>query len=197
MKIILLNGPPRSGKDTASLAIEEFLDVSNLPVIHEKLAWPNKAAFAAVWRARMDEDFNVEFYEEHKGEIVPEIGVSFRQFQIDFSEAFMKPRYGQNIFAKLLVGRIMRDRISDNQFVVVSDCGFQIEVDALIASQLFTDVLLIRCRREGCTYEGDSRQYVYLNGKPGVECDLQNSGTLDRWQGVCKYVVQGWLETSR
>jgi hypothetical protein len=193
MKIILLNGPPRSGKDTAALAIEEALDKWGFLAIHEKFSWPNKAAFAAIWQRKMDCDFNVYYYEERKGEIVPEIGVSFRQFQIDFSEKFMKPLYGKDVFAQLLLQRIEGYK-ADNTVCVVSDCGFQVEVDTVWNSKKFQgrDMLLLRCTRPGASFEGDSREMV--DTEWFTSRTLSNSGSLDQWRNYAIHTVAKWLD---
>lgn len=193
MKIIFLNGPPRSGKDTAALAIEEALSSWGFLTIHEKFSWPNKAAFAAVWQRKLDCDFNVDYYEERKGEIVPEIGVSFRQFQIDFSEKFMKPLYGKDVFAHLLLQRIEGYRAANTIFIV-SDCGFQNEIDSVWNAQRFQgrNMLLLRCTRPGTSFEGDSREMV--DTEWFTSWTLSNDGTADAWRSKAIHAVGAWLK---
>lgn len=198
MKAILLNGPPRSGKDSAATTIYNSIP-DTLDPLHEKMSRPNKEAFAGIMKVEMKEEFIVPYYEEHKEEIIPELGISFRQWQIDFSEKFMKPLYGEAIFGQLLLGRLDRYKTTWNSYgantvAIISDCGFQIEVTTLLKSKLFSDVLLIRCHREGFTYEGDSRQYVYLKGQPGTEIDLLNVGTINQWNGCTAHCALKWLE---
>lgn len=197
MRAILLNGPPRSGKDSAATAL--FQNVSSLEnwyFFHEKMSFPNKAAFAGMMHVSFDEeDFNVDYYEDHKEEIVFELDISFRQFQIDFSESFMKPKYGIDIFGRLLLGRIFRNCNKDNEadVFVISDCGFQAEVNTLIKSGVFRDVLLIRCHRPGFDFSSDSRSYVSANGYNIAQLDATNDGSLSDWQGKIVEATTEWL----
>lgn len=180
-KFILLNGPPRSGKDTAAKALLSIRD----KFIHEKFSAPLKEAFAGMMNVSID-DFMVEYYEECKDEIIPFLGVSFRQWQIDFSEKFMKPLYGIDVFGRLLINRI--DSYSPNTYVI-SDCGFQIEVDHVIKNFPEKDVLLVRLHRQGCTYDGDSRGYVK---GPNV-IDIYNNDAQDLFERRIRCTLDGWL----
>lgn len=206
MKLILLNGPPRAGKDTASLAIEGALHHMGFTVIHEKFSRPLKTAFAGMMNVRIDEDFVVEHYEARKDEVIPALGVSFRQWQIDYSERFMKSLYGQDVFARLLLDRLgepdtRRSSLVQGQtkvttveevFVVVSDCGFQIEVDTILKSPLVSDSLLIRVHREGRDYKNDSRGPV-RHPRPDRDWDTINTGTVEQFGGrVLSDIVLPW-----
>lgn len=195
MKIILLNGPPRSGKDSAALAIEDFCIERGLGIAHDKMSLPNKAAFAGMMGLSIEDDFRVEPWEGKKEEIIPKLGTSYRQWQIDFSERFMKPAYGEDIFARLLIDRI--DFYGDPKYsievAVISDCGFQIEVDTLLKDGRY-DPLLIRCHRPGFTFEGDSRQYVNLRNIEGSRAlDLHNNGGIPEWNVLVVHAVASWL----
>lgn len=153
-KLILLNGPPRSGKDTAAKFLENHINsVSTALTSHEKLSAPLKEIFAAVLELEIGPDFVVPYYEKRKEDLVETFGVSFRQFQIDCSEKFMKPLYGQDIFSRILLHRIH----DFDGICLVSDCGFQHEFDYLSSK---ADVALIRLFRKNCDFANDSRQYV-------------------------------------
>lgn len=173
MKLILLSGPPRSGKDTSAWAIHDHInanqDAWKFWCEHEKFSFPHKAAFAMMLTVQFDlSTFKVEYYEDHKDEIIPELGFSFRQWQIDFSEKFMKPLYGNDIFGKLLLLRLdgainfkAQAGIMDESCFVISDCGFQIEVDTLLdAGAQEGDILAIDLYRDGTDYSKDSRGRV-------------------------------------
>lgn len=167
LNLLLFNGPPRSGKDTAAMHL--FKNWQDFPWSRgechfERMSFPNKAAFAAITQTEMDEFHNNLRYENIKGEPLEFLKYkSYRQFQIDFSETFMKPCYGQSIFARLLISRLLpiRDR---NDTVVIPDCGFQTEVDtlsnALTAFSKLFNVHLIRVVRPGFDFSTDSRSYV-------------------------------------
>lgn len=155
MHFVLLNGPPRCGKDTAALALERHF-APKMNFIWEKFSFPLKTAFAGMMKCEIDDYGNVEHFEANKGEIIYELNCSYRQWQIDFSEKFMKPLYGQPVFANLLLGRIT----NNEGLCVISDCGFQVEVDTIASHFPKGRCLLIRIDRPGCTFDGDSREWV-------------------------------------
>lgn len=167
-KFILLNGPPRSGKDTAAGIILNILARADLTAYEDKLSAPIKEAFAAVVGADVN-GFNVVGYENRKEEVLDIFGVSFRQWQIDFSEKFMKPLYGRDIFGVLLLERAKLEAHTD--YCVVSDCGFEVEAAALAKE----DFIIIQFHRPGCTFEGDSREWVEV---PGKTFYVKNDGSL-------------------
>lgn len=179
MKLILLNGPPRSGKDHATKLLLEKLDqVTHL----ERFSRPNKEAFAAMMFVPIDNLFRVDVFESNKEEMIPLLGVSYRQWQIDFSEKFMKPLYGNAIFGKLLFSRLeevpkMYPFEDYGEVVVlVPDCGFQIEVNVVVNELPPEDILLIRLDRDSCSFAGDSRERVEpTNGIRTI--DIKNDGT--------------------
>jgi len=143
-KVLVLSGPPGCGKDTAGNAIAQ-----HMPVSLEKFSAPLKAAVPAFLGVGFDE------LERQKEEPVGFCSFpSFRQMQIDLSERWAKPLYGQDIFARLLVARVLR---SPHDHVVITDCGFRAELDVLIAEFGLANVLFVKVYREGCYYENDSR----------------------------------------
>lgn len=166
-KIILLNGPPSSGKDTAAKHIRYWYNHEcsvELPgrqlCALDRMSLPIKRAFAGTMGLPITEDGIVEPWESSKNTIIPEFGVSYRQWQIDFSETFLK-RYNITIFGMLLSARIRR-RFEKNiaNLLVIPDCGFDIEIATLYSDFNPDDILLIRCHRPGFTFLGDSRSYV-------------------------------------
>lgn len=170
-KIILLNGPPSSGKDTAAKHIRQWYiqkhwvtertakSARNYAVL-DRMSMPIKRAFAGTMGLPITEDGIVEPWESRKEEVIHDFGVSYRQWQIDFSESFLKG-YREEIFGRLLVARIKR-RFEKNiaNLIIVPDCGFSIEIDVLYEEFEREDILLIRCHRPGFTFAGDSRSYV-------------------------------------
>jgi len=165
-KYILINGAPRSGKDT----IAKHLWLRHSPMHFERFSMPNKRAFAGMMNLDCDLWGNVEPYESRKDLPIPVLGKSYRQWQIDFSEKFMKPLYGQDIFGKLLLDRTH----GVTGPVVVPDCGFQIEVDTLADYPC----LLITVKRDGCDFSNDSREYVSPR-KGWTHVTINNNGTLE------------------
>lgn len=207
-KIILLNGPPSSGKDTAAKHIRQWFNHASNKEMQEgripegiynkhyclldRMSLPIKRAFAGTMGLPITEDGIVEPWESKKEEIIPEFGVSYRQWQIDFSESFLKC-YRQEIFGELLAARIGR-RFSRgiSNLIVVPDCGFDIEIKVLYARFDPADILLLRCHRDGFTFDGDSRSYVSVPKGCAVG-DLMNE-EKDTYLALVERVVKTWLE---
>lgn len=174
MKIVLLNGAPRAGKDTAGKLILEYV-VNGQNGYHYKFSDPLKSSVHAMFHISIEPDA-LESVKD-----VPHAGMfgkTPREMYIHFSEHCMKPKLGQNVFAELMVKRLelLRSRHKDS-VVVATDCGFQPEADVLIDFVGTKNVLLVELRREGCSFKGDSRGY--LKARPGMQKLLiLNNGTI-------------------
>lgn len=198
-KIILLNGPPSGGKDTAAKHIRQWYLTNTTDTratnrcVLDRMSMPIKRAFAGTMGLPITEDGEVQPWESCKEEIIPEFGVSYRQWQIDFSESFLKC-YRQEIFGELLAARIAR-RFSRKiaNLIVVPDCGFDIEIKVLYERFDPKDILLIRCHRDGFSFQGDSRSYVRAPQGCAVG-DLMNSDK-DAYLALVERVVKTWLES--
>lgn len=204
-KIILLNGPPSSGKDTAAKHIRQWLsekwpevDAQGLRKpkyrVHlDRMSMPIKRAFAGTMGLPITPDGEVLHWEAQKEQEVPEFGISYRQWQIDFSEKFLK-QYDAAIFGTLLSARIERlFRNGDANLVVVPDCGFAIEIETLYSNFNPADILLIRCHRNGFTFSGDSRSYVRAPKGQAVFAPINT--LLPAYLEQIEIGVRCWLET--
>jgi hypothetical protein len=201
MDFILFNGPPGAGKDTAGMYTQWHLwgqyGKGGRPPIWERLSSPGKMAFAAMTHSTMDGWFNVDGYEATKDEVIPWLGISFRQWQIDYSERFMKPAYGPDIYGKLLLVRcwehIRRQaelHATDREPIfIVADCGFQVELDTLAGH----NILLLTIERPDCTFEGDSREWVKA-GEGQRSYHIRNLGTKRDLRDRVEWIVDRWLE---
>lgn len=197
--IFLFNGPPRSGKDSAALFCrDKFVGLL------EKFAWPLKKAFAATVDGYFNpttgnvRDNNVD-YEATKDDIIPWLGVSYRQWQINFSELHMKPLYGIDIFGRLLAQRLQNfvPPVWGGTFpielpsVFISDSGFADEAKYLANEYGEENILLVRCHRPGYDFTGDSRSYLY-DILPN-EVDVVNDASLEEYQGKIQKLVREFL----
>lgn len=194
MKIILLNGPPSSGKDTAAKHIYSKLHTNTAGVLFERFSAPLKTAFAAITGKTYNHYYEVAWYEEHKEKIIPWLGVSYRQWQIDFSEKFMKKYYGDDIFGKLFVERIMAKQMSATnpyKVAVVPDSGFDIEIEYLEKHLNIDDILLIRCHRDGYDFSKDSRNYVY--SKHFMSLDVNNNESQELFEEKMEVIYNNFV----
>lgn len=144
---VLLNGAPQTGKTTIAapaLCSELRRHFSN---IHQD-------SFAAPMKHYIATALSAKYSDIRKDAPVAELaGYSVREFLIDLSESYMKPRYGEDIFGRLFHYRCLRINPLP-RFVISDDCGFDCERDALPRS------VTVRINRPGHTFTGDSRNYL-------------------------------------
>lgn len=191
MNFILFSGPPRSGKDTGAKIVTDFIaGTGNYRAHQEKFSFPNKRAFAGLMNVKCDEFGVVTPHEAFKDIPDPVLGVSYRQWQIDVSEKFMKVLYGQDVFARLLLDRcLLRSRFNPLvPIFVVSDCGFDVEVHSLANH----DVLMFQMVRDGCTYKNDSRSSV-APLPHWLFYNVNNNGTEEETGEFLNKCVSAWL----
>lgn len=158
--IILFNGPPSSGKDTAVSHLLEGWRTFNLPgrPVLERMSFPIKRAFAGAFDAPIDYQGHVLGWEDAKDFAHPLLSnKTYRQWQIDFSENFMKPLYGEAIFVELFIYRVIRNYLRTD-VLLVPDCGF--EVEASFLRSIFPSLHIIQIFRKGYDFSRDSRSYL-------------------------------------
>lgn len=194
MNIILFNGPPSSGKDTAAMHV--FKNRYELPgsFAFDRMSIPIKRAFAGVTQsyARLDSFGNNHRWEGIKENEIEAFGVSYRQWQIDFSEKFMKPLYGNNIFAKLFVDRHSHRAHQNDYTVLVPDCGFDIEAEHLRSAFPKAGILIVKIFRPGKTFAGDSRNYLTADFGCAV-VNIANEGTIAEFEAEAMFIIQRFL----
>lgn len=147
---ILLNGPPRAGKDTAVEALAEAIGGS---VEIFKFTQPVKDLTHrnAGLACRHDH------YEELKDTPLPEFGGRTpRQAYIDTSRD-LKARYGEDAVAKMFVEAI---KASSATVILNPDCGDDME--ALCVADAFSheNVFVMRIHRDGHDFSKDCRTWV-------------------------------------
>lgn len=167
--IIFLNGPPRSGKTVIADHLSRVYDFTQA-----NFADSIKSVLSVLFPLENYEKFKkTELYSDYTG----------RDFMIEFAESFIKPKLGQDFFAKALV-----DSITTKSFetglpnVVIGDLGFDVEYNTaykkfvLLSEMLQTpiDIQLWRVIRNGTTFEKDSRKYV-----DNPTHFVYNNGTID------------------
>ncbi|ECH0398430.1 hypothetical protein FPC12_07130 [Salmonella enterica] len=152
-KVIILNGPAGCGKDTLARAMV------NMGFAKETTSFKNPMFNIAL--AVLGPDAYHEFldgYDDRARKEKPEgflNGLSRRQFMIAISEQFIKPVLGDDYFGKYLAENLP----DGDEVFVVTDGGFSGEVAPIVAAG--HDVRIVRLHRNGYTFTGDSREYLY------------------------------------
>lgn len=169
--IIILNAPPRAGKDTIAKIIDEQY---GLPVVSFKTPMFNIAR--GILGERDFKEFMAVYETDRKDTQPLSIlhGSTCREFMIWISESVIKPHFGKKHFGWLMAD-LLSEMEDDVDLTICSDGGFPDEVEALI--NFGHKVKLVRMHREGFDFSKDSRDYIYLSegykSKPGVvEFDL-------------------------
>jgi hypothetical protein len=187
-KIVFLNGPPRSGKDTAAKFIHrEFMHAPHYATLL-KFSKPLKESCQALYDVS---DSELREFEQDK-ELPRDklLGQSWRQAQISMSEEYMKPVFGQDVFGRLLFRRF---REAPSGMGIISDSGFEQEAVPLIQAYGVDNCLIVQLQREGCTFEGDSRSYWELPDVTRVE--VNNMFDLEMFEQQIVRIVSKWLQT--
>lgn len=123
IEIIILSGPPRSGKDTIAAYLVEEYDYTNL-----KFANPVRKAITAFFGIdeRLIDEFKSNKYLS---------GKTGRDWMIGLSEKVTKPIMGKDYFGVLAAQELYEsNKITDKKKFVISDAGFQQEVESFIES---------------------------------------------------------------
>lgn len=160
-KVVILNGPPGSGKNTGALAICGYVSqhATWMQPRHLKFAEPLKRATHALVDTALPWD---AFDRPESGKLknVPSgdfMGLSPREFYIALSEKFMKPEFGDDFLGYIMRKRMVRAK--GCMLFVMSD-GQLAEVANVIDYVGARNVLIIELEAPGCTFEGDSRSYI-------------------------------------
>lgn len=184
-KLLILNGPPSSGKDTITSILYRHYDCRRL-----KFSAPLKKALMPLFC--LDEDWmaleegkdlkTMRFYNE----------LSFREAQIWLSEKVMKPMFGPDIFGRLMLRQLYSPYQTNGRFDVISDAGFFEEVECVYQSMRSQDVYLMRVHRTDCTYQGDSRHYLE---HPKIKSiDFHNEYPIKILPKIVCSFVHSWME---
>ena len=191
MKLILINGPAGSGKDTIGKALSETIKDQH-SILIEKLAYPIKRAVAAAFDMT-PEQYTYFFESPAKNEEQPFFFMKTpRQVLTDFSEIYIKPRLGHQTFAELLCRRL--DKQSDIDVCIVTDCGFEDEYQHLAKQYGERNVVVLRLFRDGCDFKGDSRNYITdtFTDCAGI-IDVNNNSTVESCVSTLLTILDEWL----
>lgn len=182
MKIICVNGPPGSGKDTIGELLNEIYP-SGVRIM--KFAEPLDDI--AMGLLGMGSATYEHFRKHDKETPLTAYGCSttLRQLLINISEKLIKPSFNKVWFAEQCAVKV--GSIKDDKPIVITDSGFQYEFDHFKERlKDFADVRLIQVRRDGCNFDNDSREYV-IDGDRTIH--INNSGDLVELSWVIELLV--------
>ena len=158
--IIVLNGPPGCGKDTIAMRMAEASSSFKVASIKEPMFDIARALLGSSGYKRFMELYNCRETKERTFEFLG--GYSPRGFLIHLSEDFCKPTFGDTYFGQRLLQRV---KGLSPKNVVISDGGFPHELVPVLEEG--HTIMLVRLHRDGYTFAGDSRDYIYGRQIPG------------------------------
>lgn len=181
MRVILLNGPPRCGKDTAQ---------GLLPGYMEKLSWPLKKGVQAIFDPFMSID--IPALERSKEQPYPFLlGQTYREAQINLFK-MLALHHGEGILGRLLVNRLV---LSDHQIrnmhrnlVTVSDSGRRVECIPIVEHVGVSNVIVVQIRRNDTSYDGDIRETIDLTDMGVPQVVVDNNGSPEQ---LCEKIIAG------
>lgn len=200
-KVIVFNGPPDVGKDTAANYVRSFVQI-NAPYYyprHMKFSEPLKRAAHAIY----DTFHGWEHYDSRDGR--PQkgmsngdfLGLSPREAYIAMHEKYLKIMHGDDALGWILRKRIVRQ--NNTKLIVLSDSGFPEELHPIINLVGERNTLIVELHMAGKTFEGDSRSYIGDAIKathPKVEVrKLANPfGEKDLFKMLCEGIAKNFLK---
>lgn len=179
-RLVLLNGPPRCGKDTLGRELAKLMSVSlvknTAPMDHaiQSMFCISELEWSVIREKEKDvprEQFN---------------GLSLRQVLISFSEDWAKAKFGQGVF-----GRIGVSALSTSRLNVCTDSGFAVEATEYVKALGPKAVLLFHVHREGTSFDGDSRSFIDVPGLTPIRLD--NNGTPETAAVTLFRHIRNWL----
>ncbi len=180
VKFIILNGPPGSGKSTVyARQLTNFLrNLHHKVVVQDSFAAPMKQFIAAA----LGEKYS-DLAKDYPLAVLS--GYSVREFLIDLSERYMKERYHDDIYGRLLYHRALRySPVPD--YIVVDDGGFVPEKDAL-----GTHAFIVRIMRPGHDFSKDARGYL-----PNPNWTIDNCGSLEYAETQSRHLAEFLVKMS-
>ena len=187
MQVVLLNGPPKSGKDTIADALVQA--VGPLWSVNYKLSSVLKAT-ARVMFSLSDTQYNALERPENKdkkGHVGLSNKKSWREILISLSEDYIKPTYGENFFGLATVKALNTFSSRGYSHVFISDSGFKEEAETLVTMCPTCNFTLARLHRDGTDFNNDSRSYwpnqtdIETHAVPLMnEIAVFNEGTVDQ-----------------
>ncbi len=184
MNVILLNGPARSGKSTAASILNAVIPDSEVIGFSFHL----KRMVHGIYLGARGWDMEPDAFDAVKGEPQGLLdGMSWRQTYIHYSEKVIKPLHGEHWFGCQFVRAA---KASGAETVIVPDSGFVEEAEVVAEAFGAKNVRLIRMHREGCTFAGDSRNWISLDHIGVPAHDVHNDGSLAELRTKLEHAIR-------
>ena len=158
-KVIILNAPPRSGKDTiAKLLAVQFgaepamFKASMFKIVQAMIGDRNFVRFMEVYETDAKGTERLDFLG----------GKTCREMMIWVSEDVVKPVFGKRHFGNLSAESLEN---RPESLYVFSDGGFPDEIESLLDAG--HQVNIFRLYRTGFDFSKDSRDYIHMNDRWG------------------------------
>lgn len=174
-QIIILNAPPRSGKDE----LAKYLAQKHAHCHH--MAFANELKKLA-HRLYNTPDQAPDAYEAFKDQPMTEfMGLTPRQAYTRLAEDYIKPNHGKDFFGLQLIPTIKAIKYNEDNVFVISDGGFIEELEPLLMNfdpHLFT---IVQIHRQGRNFDSDTRHYFSAErfSKLGVKFLKLNNNDKD------------------
>lgn len=161
-KVMLFNGPPRSGKSLAADAVRSFVQINR--------AWmyPRVMDFAEPLKKAAHSLFCVfhpwDYYDSKEAAHLKSLasgdflGLSPREAYIALSEEFLKPKFGNEVMGFLMRKKMIQER--STQFFSIANSGFVDELRPIVDLVGQRNIHIVEIHAAGKTFEGDSRSYI-------------------------------------
>ncbi len=189
---VIVSGPPGSGKDECVNGIREKWvggeTILNRPLVEITISDFVKRGMldSLCMRDRLTTD-----WDDDKDAPREEFnGKSFRQACITYSEDYMKPLQGEDVFSNKATD-YLKSINPKHSLVLMTGVGFKVEVGSLV-SMVDTDrILHLIVSREGHTFKGDSREAVYIPG--AIEVNIENDSGVEELRDKAEEAVARFI----
>jgi len=172
VRVVFVSGPPRCGKDAAGLIIAKE---GAHPMALDKFAIELKERCHSAYRLMTHRAMPLPwgYFEEQKDVPLAAFeGLSPRQAYVEFFQKWVGPVCGRDALGRWLVKRvkhfaeIMRKNGQVVPGIIITDAGRREDCLPVVSEWGALNMVQVRLSREGCTFEGDSRE----------DFDLRNVG---------------------
>lgn len=188
-KIVFLNGPTRSGKDTAGRFILNNFENTR----HYKMTWPMDRGLCALYNidARRWKVMREAEKDKAQAEL---LGQSPREALINFFTKYIKPVFGPaalGVFASRELAHTHQSKMT-----VITDSGVFAEAAPLITAFGTTNCLVVHLHRPGHEFT-DYREYWEADGVTSVQLNNTFEGDLEMFEHQTCKIIEDWCGLPR